>query len=64
LAESEHFAQLNAIAISQVRSLLGATSVKRLENAPWRLKCTTVILNNHCINEGIESGVIDRSLLG
>jgi hypothetical protein len=36
LMAPERLAQLNAIAISQMRSLLGATSVKLLEKAPER----------------------------
>jgi hypothetical protein len=36
LIAPERLTQLNAIAISQMRSLLGATSVKLLEKAPER----------------------------
>jgi hypothetical protein len=36
LAAPERLTQLNAIAISQIRSLIGATSVKRLGKSPER----------------------------
>ena len=36
LAAPERLAQLNAIAISQLRSLIGATFVKQLGNTPER----------------------------